>query len=96
VSRSFYLVSYDIADPKRLRLVARVVEGYGHRVQFSVFECSLDDTHVEQLKAALLPVLNTEEDQVLIICLGPESEQTVRRYDSLGKPYRMAPRVTII
>ncbi len=37
------LVVYDIADPKRLRRVAKVMEGYGVRVQKSVFECDLGD-----------------------------------------------------
>lgn len=36
-----FIVSYDIADPKRLRKVCRVLEGSGVREQFSVFICNL-------------------------------------------------------
>ncbi|HOT98551.1 MAG TPA: CRISPR-associated endonuclease Cas2, partial [bacterium] len=37
-----YLVSYDIIDnAKRIRL-AKKLQDYGQRVQYSVFECSLD------------------------------------------------------
>ena len=43
MSRMRYLVSYDISDPKRLRKVARSLEGFGVRLQYSVFECPLDD-----------------------------------------------------
>jgi CRISPR-associated protein Cas2 len=32
-----YLVAYDIADPRRLRKVARACEDFGMRRQFSVF-----------------------------------------------------------
>lgn len=96
MSRKQYLISYDISDPKRLRHVARIMEGFGYRVQLSVFQCPLDDLRLEQLKAEIIPVINSDEDQVLIVCLGPDSEQTYRRFDSLGKPYKTALRLTII
>lgn len=72
------------------------MEGYGYRVQFSVFQCPLDDLRLEQLKADVGPVIHSDEDQVLIVCLGPETEQTFRRFDSMGRPYRSAARVTIV
>lgn len=96
MSRKQYLISYDISDPKRLRHVARIMEGYGYRVQLSVFQCPLDDLRLEQLKAEIILVINSDEDQVLIVCLGPDTEQTFRRFDSLGKPYKTAARLTII
>jgi CRISPR associated protein Cas2 len=37
---------------RRLRRVARVCEDYGQRVQYSVFECRLDDTLFETFVAA--------------------------------------------
>lgn len=96
MNRKQYLISYDIADPKRLRQVARIMEGYGYRVQFSVFVCPLDDLRLEKLKAAVTPVINSDEDQVLLVHLGPENEQTFRRFDYIGKPYRATERLTII
>ena len=53
MSRIRYLVSYDISDPKRLRKVARSLEGFGVRLQYSVFECPLDDLRLAKLKAEL-------------------------------------------
>ena len=57
------LVTYDIAttDPtgaKRLRQVARVCLDFGQRVQYSVFECSVGDKELVQLRAALLSVVD--------------------------------------
>lgn len=43
-----YFIIYDIADPKRLRMVAQVLKDYGQRAQKSKFEASLS---VAQLKA---------------------------------------------
>jgi len=97
VSRKHYLISYDISDPKRLRHVARIMEGYGYRVQLSVFQCPLDDLRLEQLKAEIHPAIDSGEDQVLIVCLGPETEQTFRRFESIGRPYHgTVARLTII
>ena len=43
------LLAYDIADPKRLSRVAKVCEDYGVRVQYSVFECHLENGEFEQV-----------------------------------------------
>ncbi len=36
-----FLVSYDIAHPRRLRRVCRILEASGTREQYSVFLCNL-------------------------------------------------------
>lgn len=71
MSRIRYLVSYDISNPKRLRRVARTMEGFGSRLQYSVFECPLDDMRLALLKAELQPLLKHDEDQVFFVSLGP-------------------------
>lgn len=96
VSRIRYLVSYDIADPKRLRRVARALEGFGTRLQYSVFECPLDELRLEKLKAALHPLLNHDEDQVLFVSLGASSKDASLIIDAMGLPYEVRSRVTII
>jgi CRISPR-associated protein Cas2 len=73
MSRIRYLVSYDICRPKRLRRVARALEGFGVRLQYSVFECALDAMHLAKLKAELHDLVNHEEDQVLFVSLGPSA-----------------------
>jgi CRISPR-associated protein Cas2 len=73
MSRIRYLVSYDISDPKRLRKVARSLEGFGARLQYSVFECPLDDLRLAKLKAELQDLLNPDEDQILFVSLGPST-----------------------
>ena len=39
---TYYLITYDIASPQRLRRVAMICKNYGVRIQKSVFECHLD------------------------------------------------------
>jgi CRISPR-associated protein Cas2 len=96
MNRIRYLVSYDICHPKRLRRVAKMLEGFGVRLQYSVFECALDDLRLEKLKAALLPLLNQEEDQVMLVSLGPAANDGTLVIETLGRPYQTRTRVTII
>lgn len=63
------LVSYDVstetsAGRKRLRQVAKVCLNYGQRVQKSVFECQVDQAHLESLKNELLDIINVDEDSL--------------------------------
>jgi CRISPR-associated protein Cas2 len=91
-----YLVSYDIANAKRLRRVAKTLESYGTRLQYSVFECPLDDLRLAQARAALAEIINTDHDQVLFVSLGPEAADATLVIDALGLPYTVRSRVTIV
>ena len=59
------LVAYDISDPKRLHRVARVCEDYGVRVQYSIFECRLEDAQFAKFWARLLTEIHPDEDRVV-------------------------------
>lgn len=96
MSRTRYLVSYDVCHPKRLRRVARTLEGFGVRLQYSVFECPLDDLRLAKLKAELQGLLNHDEDQVLFVSLGPSASDATLVIQSMGVPYEVRSRVTII
>lgn len=91
-----YLVSYDIAHPKRLRRVAKALESYGTRLQYSVFECPLDGLRLEKLKATLWDIIHHDADQVLFVSLGPAAGDASLVIEALGQPYQVRSRVTII
>lgn len=90
------LVCYDIASDKRRDKVAKACESYGARVQYSVFECPLDDTRLQQLRAELGEIINRDEDQVLFVSLGPESGDASLRIDAIGRPYTERSRVVVV
>ena len=48
-----YLVSYDVSDDNRRRHVMEALKDFGHRVQFSVFECNLDVSGLDELLGRL-------------------------------------------
>jgi CRISPR-associated protein Cas2 len=59
------LIGYDISDPKRLARVARVCEDFGVRVQYSMFECRLDETEFTEFWLQLLGEINEDEDRIV-------------------------------
>ncbi|MBX3746385.1 MAG: CRISPR-associated endonuclease Cas2 [Verrucomicrobiae bacterium] len=59
------VVAYDISSPKRLARAARVCEDYGVRVQYSIFECHLDEDEFADFWISLLDEIDEEEDRVV-------------------------------
>ena len=45
----FLVIAYDIADDARRNRLAKELEGWGERVQFSVFECEVDEKQAAEL-----------------------------------------------
>lgn len=58
------VVCYDIPDDRRRLRVGKVLEGYGSRVQKSVFECDLAGKEIDALKRKLARAANGDEDNV--------------------------------
>ena len=84
--RRAYLVCYDIRDDKRLRKVARVMRGFGDRVQYSVFRCMMGDKEHAMLRDRVEHVMSITEDHVLIVDLGPEEGRGGKAMLSIGRP----------
>lgn len=59
------LLAYDIADHKRLARVARVCEDFGVRVQYSIFECRLEDHEFERFWLRLIDEIDETEDRLV-------------------------------
>jgi CRISPR-associated protein Cas2 len=86
------LVTYDIstekkAGRKRLRKVAITCQGYGLRVQNSVFECRLNEMLLEELRHKLLDIIKLDEDSLRIYYIrGDPEEYGIRRAPDLDEP----------
>jgi CRISPR-associated protein Cas2 len=91
-----YIVSYDVSDAKRLRLVFKLMKGWGLHVQYSVFQCDLNPTNVTELQSALEDIIEPSLDQFLFINLGPTEGRARDAIASLGRPYSFPVRVPII
>ena len=76
-----YVVTYDVVCDRRRKKVANLLEGYGKRVQYSVFECVLSSAKFKELQKRLKPRINLEEDSVRFY---PISGHTMGQVDAWG------------
>ena len=60
------VVSYDVPDDRRRTKLAHALKDFGRRVQYSVFECTLDASQVERLEARVAGLIEAGEDSVRI------------------------------
>jgi CRISPR-associated protein Cas2 len=61
------LITYDIPSNKRRVKLAKLLEGFGQRVQESVFECDLNGKQLRELQKKLKRRLKPEEGDNLRI-----------------------------
>ncbi|MFM6079631.1 MAG: CRISPR-associated endonuclease Cas2, partial [Dolichospermum sp.] len=59
-----YVISYDVPDDKRRKKIADLLEGYGQRVQYSVFECQLNTEKYNDLRRRLRKIVKLEKDNL--------------------------------
>ncbi len=82
------LVVYDIPDDKRRTKLSNFLEGYGRRVQFSVFECFLSLDEMRQLFEKSKKFVKPSEDNVRFYWI---SEEAVSRVLTIGSEEPAAP-----
>lgn len=82
MARRRHLVAYDIANPKRLRRICKIMEGYGDRLQYSVFVCDLSPSELVALRWDVRRVMRFEEDSVVIVDLG---NPTTAKFEFIGQ-----------
>jgi CRISPR-associated protein Cas2 len=79
-----FIVAYDIAlDPRRNR-IAKILESYGDRIQYSVFLLDLKTAKMVRLHAALRAHIDTNTDSILICDLGPIDHGGLSRISFVG------------
>ncbi len=81
-NRSF--VAYDVMEPARLIRTYKKMLGYGDRVQYSVFICSLIAQELVMMRGDLEGILNLKEDRVIIINTGPANASHGKNIITLG------------
>jgi CRISPR-associated protein Cas2 len=84
-----YVISYDITSDARRNDVADALLSYGRRIQYSVFECALGETAYTKLRIQLDGLIHHQEDQILLLDLGPIDGRARDAVASLGKLYTL-------
>jgi len=70
ISKTLYLVTFDIVENKIRYRCAKTLLNFGQRVQKSVFECCLNDAQFMDMKHKLDGIINPECDSIryYILC----------------------------
>jgi len=79
------LVTYDVntessAGQKRLRKVATICKNYGQRVQLSVFECRVNQSQYESLRAQLVDAIEPKLDSLRFYKLASDRSQCLESF----------------
>lgn len=89
----FLVVSYDIPSNRRRYKVMKTLEGFGTRVQYSVFECNLKPREIDELRRRLRKLIADSEDSIRFYFLGAED---VKRIERLGDTRTVEERIFIL
>lgn len=89
-----YIIAYDIPCNKRRKKIADLLEGYGQRVQLSVFECFLSKQKFAELKQRLKKLVKLKEDSVRFYPLSGHTLSQVELWG--GVPLSQPPSSTVI
>ena len=81
-----WVIAYDSPSNKRRRKLAKILEGYGERLQWSVFECRLQPHQLRRLRQ-LLACIATADDSVRIWPV----PQGASGAEQLGRPVERTP-----
>lgn len=74
----FVIIAYDISDNRRRYRISRLLEGFGDRVQESVFETVLERSRFEILVERARKLIKEEEgDSVRFYCMNRDYRQHV-------------------
>ena len=82
------LVVYDVVDTRRRTKLATFLEGYGRRVQKSVFECFIGLGEMKKLHDQLLKRVSLPEDNVRLYWI---SVDAIERSLTIGSPMPVEP-----
>ncbi len=62
----YYILTYDLASPKRLPKALKICRKFLNWVQNSVFEGELTTHQMDRLMAELKRIINKDEDSVIV------------------------------
>ena len=96
MARRRYLFSYDISDDKRRNRTFKILDSWGDHAQYSVFFAELNGAEMAGLRRKLDGAIHHEEDQILILDLGPLTNPLEEGLECLGKAYHPPARVVVV
>lgn len=85
----FILIAYDISDDKRRTKLHNALLNFGTPVQYSVFECLLDEEAEKKMRAVVKRIARPKKDSVryYYLCAACQKRvETIGGREVLGEP----------
>jgi CRISPR-associated protein Cas2 len=93
-----YILSYDIANAKRLRAMHKLAKAHGRPLQYSVFACFLRREDRVRLAARIEELIHVREDRVVLLDIGAvaDRESWLPPIEVFGRQEILQQRASII
>lgn len=78
-----YVISYDIEENQIRAKLSKLLEGYGVRIQYSVFECELSEKRFQELYKRILQLTEGEAGSVRFYSI---CKTCAAKIVTIGKP----------
>ncbi|MCK4257659.1 MAG: CRISPR-associated endonuclease Cas2 [Halanaerobiales bacterium] len=72
-----YVICYDITDDKRRRRIYELLKDHGQRMQYSIFECMIDEKTFVMLKFKLRRLMDCAADSIIIYSICANCEEKI-------------------
>lgn len=72
-----YIICFDVSDERRLRAVSKALEDVGNRVQYSVFECHLENKDLTELQEKLARIVDIKSDHIRYYPVCPKDQRGI-------------------
>jgi CRISPR-associated protein Cas2 len=93
MSKQFIVIVYDISNDKRRTKLHNRLKDFGTPVQYSVFECLLDEAGLKQMQSAVRKIIKPRLDRVryYFIC-----EECLQRVEVTSGPEVLHEKVVVV
>lgn len=78
-----YVISYDIEENRIRTKLSKLLEGYGVRVQYSVFECQMSEKRFQELYERVFRLAEGAEGSIRFYSICKKCEEKIV---TIGKP----------
>ncbi len=91
-----YLVAYDVEEDGRRTRLARLLESFGYRAQYSVFILDIRPARAVKLWSRIEQAVDLRADSILVCDLGPTLGVGTEKFWYLGVSRELTPDGPII
>ena len=74
------LIAYDTPSDTRRRQLVKVLDDFGCRIQYSVFQAWMNDEQLTVMERRIAQIVCSAEDSIFIVPLNKGSRRLVRTY----------------